>query len=274
MGGPLEVKRILKDPASRHALNDHTLYTELGNAIRFKHQDLFKPMIDAEAPVNPINAKAGHNKSSPLMIAVEDGNQWIVRCLLENGADVNYNFDTRGSIFNALRCAIETKSASMVSLLLAYGADVDARRTLRCGCLAIHQALEMCSIPIVGLLLEHGADIDIVCAFPGTPVRVAINTENVQALRFLVGKGANVNKECFTRFTPYVSINSSLLHATTMNSLEMVRILVENGAVLGLQHAKKYARDTTGLSNRIEIMRLLDQQMSRPRNDRTIPAGD
>jgi ankyrin repeat protein len=308
-GDPLEVKRILKDPASRHALNDHTLYSELGNALRLEYRSLIRPMIDARAPVNPINAKAGHNESSPLMIAVKNGDQSIVRYLLKNGADVNYNIkaghvklsplmiavksgdqsivryllengadvnhnaDTWVYNSNALQCAMQTKSESMVSLLLAYRADVNAQRATEDGCVAIHQALKIGCMPIVGLLLDHGANIEAYCSSHGTPIVIAINTGNVQALRYLVGKGADVNRMTWTMDTMSQFTLYPLEKATHKGSLEMVRILVEYDAVDGLKLAYEHARDTRDLLNRIGIMRLLDQQISRLQNDRTTPAG-
>ena len=87
--------------------------------------DLTEAMVDAGVDLSPAHINVGF--ISPLMPAVEFQNESMVRHLLDQGADINYQAKREGRHCNALRLTIKNKSESMVSLILQRGAKANAR---------------------------------------------------------------------------------------------------------------------------------------------------
>jgi len=105
-------------------------------------------LLDHGAKVNTAD-KLG---STALIYAAENGNDPLVRTLLQHGAEINVNpGDT------ALMAAAEGGRLQTVQTLLAHGADVNATGVN--GWTALMYAACSGSIPCVQLLLKHGANI-------------------------------------------------------------------------------------------------------------------
>ena len=159
----------------------------------------------------------------------------------------------------------------MVSLLLQRAANVNAglnyaqvwREEFPT---ALHQASAGGLLVILGLPLESGADIEATSLRCGTPPMTAIYKKSIPALKFLVDRRADVNRASYTEVTDEISIRFPLEMAAYVDSPEMIRTLVENGAVNGLEDAYKHAQEMTRPSNRNEMLYLLDQQRFKLRN--------
>ena len=87
----------------------------------------------------------------------------------------------------------------------------------------------------------------------------AIYKKSIPALRFLVDRGADVNRASYTEVTDEISVSFPLEMAAFVGSPEMMLTLVENGAVYGLEDAYKHAQDMTRPSNRNKMLYPLDQ---------------
>ena len=68
----------------------------------------------------------------------------------------------------------------------------------------------------------------------------AIYKKSIPALKFLVDRGADVNRTSYTEVTDEISVRFPLGMAAYVDSPEMIRTLVENGAVNGLEDAYKH----------------------------------
>jgi hypothetical protein len=130
------------------------------------------------------------SKTTPLSIAVMDGNIEIAKYLLQKGATVDLQ-DRHGHA--ALMLAAASNQLECVRLLLANKADVEMRR--HDGTTALLAAAEAEHSEMIELLLSQGgANIDIQDGMGWTPLMLAVRTRNIQLVRLVLEKGANVGK--------------------------------------------------------------------------------
>ena len=121
--------------------------------------------------------KTDEQGNTPLMRAVSAGDAKLIKCLVQQGADVNAvnnTFDT------ALLLALGSNDANILKILIEAGADVNyvqpfSRQT------ALHRALHFGSKENVKLLLESGADVNAGRqTFPGTLYGLLIENVNTK----------------------------------------------------------------------------------------------
>lgn len=174
---------------------------------------------------------------SPLHTAVRVSNIKIVELLLANGADVNAK-DKNGQTPLHL-----VEDEVIASLLLKEGALVDGRdnssRT------ALH---EKKNLRVAKLLVAYNADVNAKDDTDITPLHTAVNANNVDLARLLLTHGADVDAKDDDRVTP--------LHtAANANNVDLARLLLTHGADVNAvgeddQTALHFAED-------VEMVRLL-----------------
>lgn len=96
---------------------DGNSWTPLSKAIRYKHYDITKYLIDQGANVNLI----GNIAWTPLNGAITNHNLEIVRLLVKNGADIN---DVRTECL-PISCAIEYDAIEIVKFFMDNGANLN-----------------------------------------------------------------------------------------------------------------------------------------------------
>lgn len=113
-----------------------------------------------------------------------EGNEEILRLLLEAGADPN-SPDPTSTVLGAYSLA---GKASAVALLLDHGAEIDAQDSLY-GNTALHNAAQNGNLEVVELLVEWGADASIANQEGQTPYDAAAagltNPERQAVMRYL-----------------------------------------------------------------------------------------
>lgn len=87
--------------------------------------------------------------------AARDGDLVRAQQLLSEGYDPNAFDDIN---YTPLHYAVKHEHPQMVSLLIANGADVNARNESRIGNTPIHETAGTCSLTMAKLLLQMGAD--------------------------------------------------------------------------------------------------------------------
>ncbi|VUC34389.1 unnamed protein product [Clonostachys rosea] len=206
---------------------------------------VFEAFMDADVDVNVAATYSGSPLSTPLHVAVmkrDCGDEYVVRKLLERGANVNAIDESHYT--TPLVLAAKDGLAKIVRLLIDFGADI--HRTIN------HSAFEMAiahachddgSLEVAEILLESGFDIakntEMAPFWP-------IETPKPEILRWLVHKGLDLNrilgpkkrvKGGFSygnlgrgnRYTP-------IQLAAKGGNLDMLRLLLELGAdVNGLE---------------------------------------
>lgn len=139
-----------------------------------------KGLIASGADVNARD-KAGW---TPLHLAAENGYMKMASLLLANGANVNARCNLGTS---PLHMAAWNGNVEIVRVLLNNGADVNAKHYEE-GCTPLHLAVENGSVEVIKLLLENGAEADARDKDGLTPLDIAKETDNAEAINVLQGE--------------------------------------------------------------------------------------
>jgi ankyrin repeat protein len=148
--------------------------------------------------------------------AIRTDNKPAVAQLLKDGADVNTR-DTRGA--TPLMYAAAVGSPEMMRQLLAAGADVNAKNNFEA------TALLWCTnnLEKVRLLIDKGANVNAISKSGRTPVRVAAaHSGNVEVVRLLLNKGADLTK-------PKEAGAEALVAAASANDAATIKLLLDRG---------------------------------------------
>ena len=160
---------------------------------------------------------------SPLVIAINEGQDEIVHMLLNSGADINA---PAVEVFNALQAAAKkTDTIDYVQLLLDRGADVNAPASGDSGRSALQAAAEQGNIQHVQILLLHGADVN---ASPYeirgvTALQAASISGHLEVVALLLAAGADINGE-ESRYEGRTALEGAAEHGR----LDIVHLLLEN----------------------------------------------
>jgi ankyrin repeat protein len=209
-------------------------------------RELLAAGVDADSP-NPEGETA-------LMLVVRTGQLDAAELLIEAGADVDAKERWAGQ--TALMWAGAQLQPKMVKLLLAHGADANARSAVRewtrkvsseprpkelaqGGLTPLMFAARTGCIECAELLLAAGADIDMTDPYGVTPLVVAaLNLQNDFAA-FLVEKGADIDQwDLYGRTPLYVAIDMMDYPppkvpggpAEPLTGLQLAELLLERGA--------------------------------------------
>jgi uncharacterized protein len=155
-----------------------------------------------------------HTGETPLMTLARTGNLPAVRRLLASGANVNAKESSRSQ--TALMWAISERHSDVASMLVEFGADVNARTSVR------------------RMLVNSGADgtarvssnrVDLFDEEQGgfTPILFAARDGDAASARMLLEKGANANDKTPTGATTLVIAAFSLQPA-------VASVLLDHGA--------------------------------------------
>ena len=140
-----------------------------------------------------------------------------------------------GHFVTPLIIAARNGHLNSVKILLGYGADIEARGTLKTGieviegCTPLWAAASFGRLDVVKLLIEQNADVDGRTSTGSTPLRTAAFNGHLDVVRCLVESGADVNARTITENTP-------LIVACYHGHLNVVIYLIDKGAFMDLQN--------------------------------------
>ena len=140
-----------------------------------------------------------------------------------------------GHFVTPLIIAARNGHLNSVKILLGYGADIEARGTLKTGieviegCTPLWAAASFGRLDVVKLLIEQNADVDGRTSTGSTPLRTAAINGHLDVVRCLVESGADVNARTITENTP-------LIVACYHGHLNVVIYLIDKGAFVDLQN--------------------------------------
>ncbi len=220
--------------------------TPIHLAILFDRSRTLKTLFDY-SPNTRIQNKAGY---TPLMVAIDEGNMDMVDQLLRARADV----ENKEGFPTPMDQALELGSFELVDRLIQYGYPVN--RPNPKGRPPLNEAIHREYVDIVELLLDNGAEVEgtETSEYPmdvamdvrnlaiidhlilagvfleaqnergNTPLRTAVNNEDIPLVRLLCNRDANVNE-----FTEQGEL-TLLQTAIKKGNIEITRMLIESGA--------------------------------------------
>ena len=200
----------------------------LVTAVRNGDLDSVKILLKYKADVEVRKKYLRDNWSSitraSLFWAADFGYIDILRCLLENGADIN-SFSADNCNCTPLMKAVENGDKDVVTFLIDHGANVAIKD--KCGYTALHRACIIyhdCSPEVLSCLIENGADVNLSTDNNRTPLMTACEYGHVNTVTFLIEHGANVNLQDRDGLTAvHYAVRGS-------QACEILSCLMENGA--------------------------------------------
>lgn len=267
-GNVAEVKRLLRAGAKVSLANNYgatpmSLAAEVGNA------DIIGVLLEAGADVESPNADG----MTALLAVARTGNVKAAQLLLGAGAKVDARESFGGQ--TPLMWATARRHPEMMQLLIARGADVNARSAVRdyqrhvtaegrpksldSGGFTplLYASRENCRA-CVDLLLKNGADINIADPDDVSPLLVAIMNANWDLAQRLIEAGADINQWDMYGETPlFIAINqrnrldgghNSIDAPNTTTGTAIVKLLLDKGANPNVQLFFKPA-NLTGTTN-------------------------
>ncbi|CAH1790043.1 unnamed protein product [Owenia fusiformis] len=217
-------------------------------ALIHKEEAIAKMLIERGVDVNIASAP---NSSTPLHIAASKGLQKSLSCLISHDAVVNRK-DKRGSVPLHRACMFGQKD--IVKILLENSSNVDVRMGRAC-ISPLMIAIEKENINIIKMLLDKGANVNLQSRYE-YPLHKATKVENATIVRLLLSHESKVNSRgCFKQ---------TALHCCAgTGELEIADILMDEGAdLLAVDSEERTPLDIAKLvKDNDDMIYLLDARM-------------
>jgi ankyrin repeat protein len=206
--------------------------TALTWATYHDNVELVDRLIAAGANVNA----ASEYGETPLSVACANRNLVLARRLLHAGADPNSANPSGETVLMAV-ADMGTGEVALAALLIAGGANVDARETTK-GQTALMWAAVRGDLPVAEILIAAGADIHARTTAGSTPLHFAVQQGALPVAQLLLEKGADPNATLTIRqidqeTQAYVEVLASvtpLWLATTIRHEALAELLLRHGA--------------------------------------------
>jgi ankyrin repeat protein len=252
------VAKLVDAGADANAKNEFGA-SALSEAAIAGYADVVAALLEGGADANITNPEG----ETPLMAVARTGNVNAATLLLDAGADVNA-VELWGQQ-SALMWAAAQKQPEMIKLLIARGADVDARGAVRNwerkvikeprpkdmnqgGFTPLLYAAREGCIECAKELAAGGADLDLADPHRVTPLVMALLNLHFDFAAYLIEAGADVNKwDLYGRSPLYMAAdtstipvqgNGSMVVLPSMDKLKAIdvaRLLLDKGANVNAQ---------------------------------------
>ncbi|KAJ3438692.1 ankyrin repeat-containing protein [Anaeramoeba flamelloides] len=134
-----------------------------------------------------------------LMIAIQNGNLEIVKCLLAtNNCDLEIIDEIDGT--NALMIAIENSEFLILNELLKYKPNLNIKTEFNESLL--HLACSQNNLSIINLLLDHKMETNLKDENSFTPLMTAAENDQIEVIKFLFSKGIEIHPHELTNWEP------------------------------------------------------------------------
>ncbi|KAF5007192.1 hypothetical protein FDECE_6454, partial [Fusarium decemcellulare] len=205
-----------------------SLQTSLSFAVGNKKLAMIRLLLFLGADVNEAGCLG-----TPLQIAVRsEWNLPLIQLLLQKGADVNSPPPGFVGGMTALQEAVVTGEEDVVDCLLEAGADINAPPWRHGGRTAFQAAAECGHTHLVELLVKAGANIN---ASPApvdgrTCLQAAAEENNVDMVRLLLQLGADINSPPAPEGGGVTVLQAAILQDAIWHDRKLAMMLLEQGA--------------------------------------------
>jgi uncharacterized protein len=242
--------------------------------------------LSGSVPIIAALLKAGADPDSPgadgqttLMLIARTGNVEAARLLIEHGAHINATEKQHEQ--TALMWASAESQPAMVRELIAHGADVNAREHVNEGVAQVssepraqhlsyggltpmlYATREGC-VTCVQALVDGGAKLNMTDPEGVTPLIEAVANAHFDTAKYLIAKGANVDKwDWWGRSPLYCAVDMNTIpHGGRADGpsldettpLEIIQLLLEKGANPNLQLKLLPPYRSVGADRGVDIM--------------------
>ena len=196
----------------------------LREACASNNRERVAELLKQEAPMEELDDA----NRTPLMIASKAGNVEIVKDLI--AAKANVQAGATGSD-SPLAEAIRSDHIEIANVLINAGADINAPTNGDDLARPINYAAARGNVELLTKLLDAGADLNSNSG-EGTPFYLAVQYNHFEAVKYLLSKKPDLTLLPFrcSQIKLVHFIKLPLAHAATEGSLEMLKLLLENGA--------------------------------------------
>ena len=173
-----------------------------------------------------------------LIAAIDKLNKEETTRILEEGCDVNWPVTSAHyEYFCPMTCAVSKCDSSLISILLAHGADPNIN--LGHYYTPIQYAITNCSLSIVKLLLGYMRDVnflfpDPVHGYQNSPLNFAIISKRADVAKYLIENGASINQDSNPAY------ETSLSLAMRSRLIDIMKELLDHGADINAKFSEGY----------------------------------
>ena len=225
----LAMKILLVDGIDINERCDEDNHTALHLAVCHHSESMVKFLLD-----NGADTETSNEEWTPLTLSVHRGELGISKLLLEHGAQPNRHCpDGRTPLSNAA----DKWNASILSLLLSYGAEADMRDKDSHGrtpLISAAASLDFDNSNSIKLLLDNGADVNGRDAYGQTPLFHAASYGCLANVEVLLARGAKIGIKDKKRRSV---LNWALKENPELDG-RVVELLLETGASIFRRDAK------------------------------------
>lgn len=206
-------------------LNDGFPSTPLCVAVNIRNLELLRALVEAGADVN----RGDRSYHTPLLTAVIEGYADVIEELLKLGADPNHvvkkqRHDTVTN-FSPLQYAALGAPKAILKMLKAAAGEQGQSKELA-GILLCTAAGKGDLAAVKRAIEQDGLNADAMDADRRTPLHHAAAEGRAKVVRYLLDRGADVNKPCGKK----PPRETALQAAVTWGKLDVVKMLIEAGA--------------------------------------------
>lgn len=190
---------------------------------------------------------------TPLLWAVQEGNEELVSKLIDKGANLNSTYPKGG--LTPIMKAILKKKPDIAIKLIEKGANIDIKN--KNGDTALIISILVNLPDIANILIDKGANINDKNTFGDNPLILAISRNLPNIANRLIDKGADINIQDKLGDT-------SLMYAISRNLPDIVDKLIERGANINIQNNNGYNAVMIAIKNYMPdiLNKLIDKDIN------------
>jgi uncharacterized protein len=195
--------------------------TALAQLIMSENIEALENLYSKGFDINAVFEITDYINEPPIILALCENKKKVIQWLLSKNVNLNDKENP------AILMACSNGDIEMVKLLIARGANVNAKH--KTGKTAMNDALYGNNYAVIALLIENGYDLKK----DGVSLRQAVSARQKQAVKIFLDNDVDVNFCIPDIVFPYNSTPVHI--AAQNNDLETVKLLVEKGADLTIK---------------------------------------